>query len=459
MRDGPHRCSSRLLGALGLYPYATAAVALFVVLAVTCLCKHHSEWEDVYIRAANHLRAGETIYASGEGYVYPPFLAMLALPFTWLPASAARLLWYAVSAGCLIFLCRSAWRLSGGGRLHGRARSPGREHLIRLLGLACGGRYALDCLSHQQTDLAIAALVMAGCVALSRSRFWLAATWFGLAAAAKCTPLLWGAYLVWRGRWRPALWLAAVAIGVNLLPNLVHSPADGSWWFEEWMSYRLFPMIGWGEYPGRWYSEPLYNQSLGGAVCRWFTTDWSWNDSGFTTTTRPNSLHPTALQFLVLGLDLMLALAAIMVMNRGRKNEASQLLNHECDGWDYSLMCLLMVLISPMSSKPHFAVVLLPGFCLARSAIDLGGRAPALLLAAAMGASVLGIRDIWGADAAALALWHGTVTWSALLLWAGCLCASLQGSRRTNLQTLPADKTTSLPGSDLYCGRRALASG
>src|SRR5262249_8797691 len=152
----------------------------------------------VYVRAANHLRAGEAMYQPAEGYVYPPFMATLVLPCTLLPPVVERLAFYLVSVLCALCLCRWAWQLAGGGPLPGFQPYALREHFIWLLGLACGFRYVIDCLSHQQTDLVIGALVLGGCVALSHSRPLLAATWFGLAAGAKCTPLLWCGYLLWR---------------------------------------------------------------------------------------------------------------------------------------------------------------------------------------------------------------------------------------------------------------------
>src|SRR5438874_1333 len=80
------------------------------------------------------------------------------------------------------------------------------------LGLACALPYVLSVMDHQQTDLLIAALLIGGCLALQRARALSAATLFGLAAGMKCTPLLWAPYLAWRGRWKAAAWLVAVAV-------------------------------------------------------------------------------------------------------------------------------------------------------------------------------------------------------------------------------------------------------
>src|SRR5262249_16431928 len=178
-----------------------------------------SEWQGFSAPAGRRFAAGLDLYPQADSYLYPPFGAFCAIPFTWLAPAPARLAWYAVNVLALIALCWTAWQIAGGGALQG-ARASRSEQIIWWLGLACGVRYAPDGLAHQQTDVVIGALLMSGCWALFRSRPLVAATLLGIAAGVKCTPLLWCGYLLWRGCWLAALWLVAVALGVNLLPDL-----------------------------------------------------------------------------------------------------------------------------------------------------------------------------------------------------------------------------------------------
>ena len=99
-------------------------------------------------------------------------------------------------------------------------------------------------------------LLIGGCFCLHRARSLAAATCFGLAAAMKCTALLWAPYLVWRGRPRAAAWLACVALGVNLLPDLVSRPASGRLWLAEYGQRYLRPLTEPGHYLGTWGSDP-----------------------------------------------------------------------------------------------------------------------------------------------------------------------------------------------------------
>ncbi len=401
------------------HPYTFCGVALFVGLTAPFLLRTQSEWDMVFVRAAEHLRAGQTIYNPADGYAYPPFMALLAVPFTFVPPSASRALWYLVNAGCLVVLCRLAWRLAGGGPLEGEAAADKKEHVLCLLGLACALRFAFDAVSHQQTDLVIGALLLGGCTLLLKGRDGAGATCFGLAAAMKCTPLLWCGYLLWRRRWLPAAWLVAVAVSANLLPDLVSPSPYGGPWLAHWLTHYLLPLRETEYYPGSWHSAIIYNQSLAGLGQRWLVLDWTGALEGVV---RANPPSPRLVKGLTYGSGLVLLLAAAWVLGR-RRTESADANSPPPAAMDYSVVLLLMVLLSPMSSKPHFCTLLLPAFCVARLAVQRGDRWQSVFLAAALLAGALSTRGLVGTSFASLMLWHGAVMWVAVCLLLGCYAA------------------------------------
>src|SRR5262249_32464402 len=93
-----------------------------------------------------------------------------------------------------------------------------------------------------------------------------------------------------------------------------------------------------------------------------------------------------------------------------------------------SVVCALMLLFSPMSSKPHFATLLLPGFLVARSAAARRSVGLGACLAVAVAAGLLSDQDLWGGRLYRLFLWRGSATAAALALLAGC--AALLWPRR-----------------------------
>ncbi len=408
------------------HPFTVVGGVLLLVVGVFFCRRHDSEWEQVYLPAATRLWRGEDIYRLGENYLYPPFMALTALPFLALPGRLPRLIWFAINVTCLLALLRCSWRLAGGGRLEGPGRWQKSERLAAVLGCLCGISYLENCLAHQQTDIVIAAILAGGCLLLARGRPLLSATAFGLAAACKCTALLWAPYLLWRGRSWAAAWLVVVAFGVNFLPDLIHAAPEGWCWLDKYASGFLKPLTDSDHYIGTWASDAVYNQSLPGLGQRWCTTEWSWEQTDCAVGPRSPLLSPLTLRLLVGGVEL--GLLAVVLWSCGRPFRG---LGDEVDGEIFSLECsmvlLLMLLLSPMSSKAHFGTLVLPGFCLARAALDRQsmGRQPQQflkgLLAAAVALGLICNKDPLGEKLYTLSLWYGIVTWQALILLVGCL--------------------------------------
>jgi hypothetical protein len=413
---------------LRVYPFTTLGGVVLLIAAIPFCRRHDSEWEQVYVHAAAHLWHDEAMYPKGDSYLYPPFMALTALPFLALPALPARLLWFAINALCLIALFHWSWRTAGGGRLEGTARASGRERLAALLGGICGISYLENCLAHQQTDVVLAALLAGGCLMLVRGRPLWSATAFGLAAACKCTALLWLPYFLWRRRPLAAVWVLAVAVGVNLLPNLVAAPPSGKLWVQEYISRFLSPLTASHHYVGTWGSDPIYNQSLAGLAHRWCTTAWTWSANDCTV--GPHAPFLDSQTFRVGIYSAEFALLSIILWVCGRPfRSIIESGNEDRQALECGMVLVLMLLLSPMSSKAHFGMVVLPGCCLARMALRSRGKILTAIVAAVVILGLICNKDPLGERLYTLSLWYGVVTWQALLLLTGCLFAyrQLQG--------------------------------
>lgn len=411
------------------HPFTTMGSLALLIVAVTFCRRQDSEWEQVYVRAAHHLWNGQDIYRMHESYLYPPFMAVTALPFLVLSPLAQRILWFGINAVALVALLRWGWRLAGGAPLEGsEVRGTKTERIAALLGCLCGISYLENCLAHQQTDLVIGTVLVGGCLLLQRGQAMWAASAFGLGAACKCTALLWVPYLLWRGRIVPALWILLVAFGVNLVPDLISSAPNGQSWLQQYTRGFLMPLTASDHYIGTWGSDPVYNQSLTGLAQRWCTTTWTWASNDCTIAPRLPLLPPKMLRICVYGTELSLLIFVLYICGRpfrklAQFNTANQAL--EC-----SIVLLLMLLFSPMSSKAHFGTLILPGYFLARAALNDRSR---LVLTIVTGSVVLGLlcnKDPLGEKLYTLSLWYGFVTWQTLLLLVGCLLVYQQRKAR-----------------------------
>lgn len=410
-------------GFLMHHPYSAAAVLYFISQAFPAILRQHTEWTEVYVAASRDLLTGRDFLAGPGGYLYPPFFTVLSIPFAPLPVALSQFVWYALSFGCLVFFVRRAWFLSGGKHLQcGTHEKHSREHLIFLAGCLCSARFLQNALSHTQTDLLIAALIITGCFALQSGRSMLAAIWLGFASAFKCTPLLFAPYLAWKGKWIPAIWLVIFAVGLNFLPDLVHSPPSGGSWAVLWYSRYLQPMTQREYVPGSWHTAIVNNQSISGAVNRLFTTRVESTPEGVHIRDRESSIPLPALRyltFLLYGVLILVSWYAFRQHSKGGPLPDSP----ESEVLEYSTILLLMLLFSPNSSPAHFGVMLLPAFCIARIAIMGKNHGLAACLIAAtfftlVSNNIPGLKPLH-----ILTHWAGAISMAALILWAACISA------------------------------------
>ena len=428
------------------HPYSSALALSLIIMGFGATFKHQSAWDRTGPGVSVMLREGRDFYANEKTFTYPPFQAWLNIPLTWMPLRAARAIWYILSAACLVYMIWESWRLAGGPRLEPLgeyADAKPREHWAFVLGLICALQFALNSLTHLQTDLLIGALLTAGCAAIVSRKFMRAATWIGLAAAFKCTPLLFAPYLVWKRKPIPAAWLIIIAIGANVLPNTVHAPPQRGLWLAEWSRLYLAPMERANYVPGDWKNQLDNNQSFAGAAKRWLMTTWRIAPGEFHVVDRDR--HPSAAiirwtYLLSCIVALLIAAWAMWRRARSKTSDATSSAGACAPRWpsrdiiECGIVLLLMVLLSPNSSRAHFCVTLLPAFCIGRFAFEEKSRWLTVLLIAAAICSTLSIHIRLDATLAAeqILLWIGVVMFAAIfLLWASVIALLHPSSRET----------------------------
>ncbi len=393
-------------------PVSVLIAILGLAFAPQCFLFGATDWEKVYIPAAERLRSGESIYQ--DAFVYPPFAAMIALPATALPESLWPSHFWSMNVFGGIGLLLVGWRFTGG---RFAWFPPRRECWITLLGLAASIGFVFDVLVNRQIDLAIAGAILTGCWCLVNRREYAGATLIGLATAAKFTPLLFVPYLIWVGRWRAGLVVLLVAFGANLLPDLLFPPADGQIRLQVWVDRVIAPTLGRDQNPGQWHAAIGFNHSLSGWVTRHGTSELILHDGKWDSRERANPPAPAALKVLVAGVSL--GLLAVAAWATGRTRGVTPL--------GVGMTLCLMVLLSPMSSKPHFCVLVIPAWALARTAFE---RRRGWLVASSMaaGLGLLPNKDLLGGFAYDWVLWYGVIPLEVSVLFGGCAWAARRGA-------------------------------
>lgn len=376
------------------------------------------EWHTCYARAAQRMQAGETIHRNElTAYAYPPAMALLSVPLANLTPRASLVAWYLVNvgAGCAVFVF--AWRLVGGPRL---VRLAPRWQAVFWLGFLLSLRFLQGPWGNQQFDTAIAALLFWGCWQLWRGRELWAGAGIGAAAAMKCTPLLFVPYLIFRGKWRGAAAACCVAAALNLAPDVLYPQLSGASYLADWK--RSFLGEVGQRAPGAWFSDLQLNQSLAGL----FNRLAQMGAGG-----RPNADAPlapatvAALRWATYGVCALSMLATAWRFGapfRSVPDGAKHAPGTHVPWYrlrvavEASALVCLMLLASPMSSKAHYVVLLLPSLVLARGLVEGRSRTYWRLLAPLALLGPLTAKDITGKVVGEWLLMWGGPTWFVCLL-------------------------------------------
>jgi hypothetical protein len=407
-----------------------AAVVFFVGVAFVFMANlERSEWQVCFVRAALRMQAGRKIHVvENFAYAYPPAMAMLAVPLANLPARAGMFGWYLVNVVATMVAFVSAWRLTGGPSLV--RLSPGWQAVF-WLGMVLSFRFFVAPLAHQQFDMVIAALLLAGCCRIWRGRDMSGAALIGAAAAMKCTPLLLAPYLAWRGKLRAAGLVVTIAVGLNLLPDLLWPQTSGRLYLADWAASFLGVVAR--EVPGTWHADPLQNQSLSALFGRIVQFGWplspvdptalAWGSGAADQGPAANIQHSALpLQLAVYGTELLLVGVTVWFLGSPRRPAPTVPrrtgnpvpLGRLQTGAEVGAAVCLMLLLSPMSSKSHYVVLLLPSLLIARAVVHQSNRWLRRLLIPLLVCGPLSTKGLLGKPLGDLTLMWGLPTWYAL---------------------------------------------
>ena len=361
----------------------------------------------VYYHAAREVLAGRDPYQHALGdwtlYIYPPFLAEVIVPLALLPLPVAAYCWFLVNAGSIVAAGWMSARLadgigSGDAKLkQGAAESHFVQPVIAVCAVAIVFRFVLDTFNLGQVNAVVAALAVAHVYFYARDRKALSAFALVIAVSIKLTPALLLLYQIAKLRLKFAAACAALLVGVTLLSFLPFG-SHGTDAFQTFWSRTVKNEQGYDfGYSG--------NQSLRGAIARLIGYR---NDDA--TEIAAESREPADLPTMLISIALLAF--AVFAAVRARSELAAAAPFFCC-----------MVLLSPLSWKAHYVVLVLPAahlLSVARTATK-----PRLLIVATLVAAfvlfnltsprVIGLAAAEWADA------HSLVFAGALLIFISCL--------------------------------------
>lgn len=377
--------------------YKTVLLLLVIAAAYYPRFASRPDSLELYPLGAEALLKGRALEVGAPGFTYPPTFAFLMIPFVPLPMWLRNLVWYAVLVGATWLSYRLCERLTIGSFPE---LSQGRKVIwLRVLSLTLSLKFILAVLENQAYDVIVFLCVVAGLWGMQAGKDLRAAAGFALAAALKATPLLFLPYLLLRRRVKLFLLCAVFYAGFSFLPDVFFTPKNApSGYFVTWVrdlavgSVRSKPVE---EQTRHWEQANLLNQSLRGMV-------YSVVSQPDGAMSRRNILHAVYLGFGLIVFALLL--------RTGRMPQALLL--------DGSLVLISLLMLSPMTSKSHFVMLMLPYVVLSAYVLQeprarwIGGG----VLAASFALTSLTSKGVIGKRLAEICLTSGCVTIGTLVL-------------------------------------------
>jgi Glycosyltransferase family 87 len=293
---------------------------------------------ETYPQAAACLWHGQVLQVCDPGFTYPPFFALVMLPFLPMPLWLRDLVWYGVTLAATL----GVFKLSEHIAVKSLAAALTRTELfwLRLFALLLSAKLVLAVFENQAYDGLVLVGVLLGLAALGEERPVAAGAGLALAAALKATPLVFLPYLLWKRYFAAAAAFVLVYALASLLPDLLFAPAGGPGYLSTWLGEVAGPSLGInpaGAPLAFWDGANILNHSLRGAIS--LNVD--------------ETHHRTLFEAALASADgcLMVVVGTLLAVSPRRPQSIA------IDG---SLLLIAMLMLSPMTSRSHYVALVLP---------------------------------------------------------------------------------------------------
>jgi hypothetical protein len=221
---------------------------------------------ETYPQAASCLWYGQVLQVCDPGFTYPPFFALVMLPFAPMPPWLRDLVWYGVTLAATL----GAFKLSEVLACQSLPAPLKRAELfwLRFFVLLLSAKLILAVFENQAYDALVLVAVLLGLSALSGDRPLTAGASLALAAALKATPLIFLPYLLWKRYFVAAAAFALVYATASILPDIFFAPAGSPGYFSTWLGEVAGPALGIDPAGAPFAFWDGANIRRGGAQCR-----------------------------------------------------------------------------------------------------------------------------------------------------------------------------------------------
>ena len=357
-------------------PITIGAGWLLIGWIITAASDPHGDFEN-HRTLAQRLLDGKFIYANGLDVVYPPFWALAHTPLTLVPTRTARVLLYplaGLSLGLLLWILHRLTRQQL--PLHPEATFWCAVAAVLLTSL-----FLSRDLPIVGANTALLALSWLGFYLFSQGRPLRGGACLGLAAALKCTPLIFVAYFLLKRQWRLVGMAIVVAALATLSPILVRGGGAYRQTMSAWVGQVMRGLSDPDPSRGPLGEEKVENLSLRPALARYLMHlpyghlgRPETSDSPERPSDPPSSWY---LQFLDLtplqaGIVVRAVMAALVLLVFGLFRRKPEAVHEGRLPFEFAAVTVLALLSSPVTWKAHAVGTLPAVYLVVRRALSRG---------------------------------------------------------------------------------------
>ena len=370
-------------------------------------------WKNTQFMLKLYSQAAHTMYQgdSPDGVpamAYPPLLIATYIPFLGFNDITQRIAMLGVLACLLVFMFSTIQIMIVG--KHSFKKTATFWVLVMLL----VGRYVVSPIENYSHDLLIAALVVLAIRLWAKQKESGGGVAIGIATACKATPLLFLPYLLLQKRWKVAIIMSAVTVIAFRLPDIFLPRESGSW-AGYWFSLVLSSLHVTDGANGvvHWTTWNQLNQSISGTIERLFS--FPLNPNKDAVDVRIMTLSSSSIS--IVTNIVRLAIVFVLVLALYKPTKAPIVFRRFCEG---ALLSCGMLLLSPMSSKAHFFLMLLPAVVMVRFYLwENRDWVLTTIFVVMFFYGTLTVKDLVGTQIGHAVLATGSVTWCTLLAMLG----------------------------------------
>ena len=310
-------------------------------------------WKNTQFMLELYYKAADVMYYgnSPEGVAamaYPPLLVAMYIPFLEMSEYVQRIAMLGVMACFLVFIFSTIQCMVVG------KHTLKKTALFWLIVAMIVGRYVVSPIENYSHDLLVAALVILAIRCWANQKEKRGGIAIGVATACKATPLLFLPLLLLQRRWQAALLMVVAMVIAFFLPDIFF-PRDSGTWAGHWFSLVLNSLhfTDGANRVVQWSTWNQLNQSISGTIERLFS--FPIHPSKDAIDARIMTLSTQTIS--ILTNILRLGVIGILFLAMYKPSNSPIVFRRFCEG---ALLVCAMLLLSPMSSKAHFILLILP---------------------------------------------------------------------------------------------------